>query len=345
MTVDPIATLLAAQPVVILDGGLGSELGFRGHDLRDHLWSARLLVDDPGAIKQLHIDYLEAGADVVTTASYQVSYEGFQSRGLARSAVDHLLRRSVSLARDACDAIWEECESPASGKAGNERISSLRSATVDSSASGGRVRPLVAASVGPYGAAKGDGSEYVGRYGLSSKNLADWHRQRMETLAQAGADLLACETIPCIEEAEALLGLLAEEPRLKAWMSFSCRDGEHISQGELFEEAVALCADSPQVIAVGLNCVKPRFVSSLLRAARGVAKGKPLIAYPNSAETWDPGVRAFVPGDVNDSDISQYAPMWRDEGALLLGGCCRIRPADIRRLRQTMLGDGPMRGD
>lgn len=333
---DPIASALTVQPLLILDGGLGSELGFRGQDLSDPLWSARLLLDAPAAIREVHTDYLEAGADVLTTASYQVSYEGFGARGLSRREVDGLLGRSVDLAREARDAWWEAPrEDP-----GDLRAVGAVSTPGASSDGSSRLRPLVAASVGPYGASLGDGSEYVGRYGLSVQALARWHRPRLEALALAGADLMACETLPCLEEAEALLGLLREEPHLWAWMSFSCRDGARLSQGEPFVEAVALCAASPQVVAVGLNCVKPRYVASLLGAARGVAEaaGKPLLAYPNSAEEWDAAARAFVSAGSPPPDFAALGPVWRDAGARLLGGCCRIRPQDIRRLRARLLG-------
>ena len=200
---DPITAFLDAQDVVILDGGLATALEARGHDLRDRLWSARLLVDDPAAIRAVHEAYLEAGADCVTTASYQATIEGFLTRGLTDDRAIELLRLSVHLACEARDRFW---------RAGEARR--------------GRLRPLVAASVGPYGAFLANGAEYTGDYDLDEDGLHAFHRRRFAILAGAGGDLLACETIPSRAEGRALARLIDETPGARAWLSFSCRDGE-----------------------------------------------------------------------------------------------------------------------
>ena len=196
-----IADLLNRFPVLILDGAMATELERRGCDLRDPLWSAKVLLEAPELIWRVHSDYFCAGADIAITASYQATVDGFMRRGLGREESLDLLRRSVRLALEARDAFWRE---PAN------RI--------------GRPRPLVAASVGPYGAFLADGSEYRGDYGLSEAELMDFHRPRMTTLLEAGPDLLACETLPCFVEARALVRLLAEFPDVSAWISFSARD-------------------------------------------------------------------------------------------------------------------------
>jgi homocysteine S-methyltransferase len=170
--------------VLITDGGLATELEARGHDLSDDLWSARLLVDEPQEIVAVHCAFFRAGASIATTASYQASFDGFAERGIGRNDATRLLRRSVELARAARDEV------------------------------GGQL--WVAASVGPYGAALANGEEYVGRYGLSVAQLADWHRPRMEILADAGADVLALETVPDVDEAEALVGLRDDNARRAA---------------------------------------------------------------------------------------------------------------------------------
>jgi homocysteine S-methyltransferase len=310
--VNPLAPLLAAQDVVVLDGALATELERRGADLRDPLWSAKLLIENPDLIRQLHYDYLVAGADVITTASYQASFEGFARRGLDTAQATALLRLSVDLACQARAAFWDE---PAN------RI--------------GRSRPLVAASVGPYGAFLADGSEYRGDYGLSLEDLMAWHRPRLAVLAAAGADLLACETLPCLAEGEALARLLPELPAAAAWLAFSCRDEARIAHGEPIAGAAALAEQTPQVIAVGVNCTPPRFAEALLRAAR-TATNKALLCYPNSGESWDNANYCWV--DSPDAgDFAAAALRWRDAGARLIGGCCRTTPEDIRRLRDRLL--------
>ena len=304
---NPLLPLLAQYPALVLDGALATELERRGCDLRDPLWSAKVLIEAPDLIRQVHEDYLQAGADCVTTASYQASVEGFMRRGLNRDAALELIRRSVQLALAARDAFWRE---PA------HRI--------------GRPRPLVAASVGPYGAFLADGSEYRGDYGLTEVELMDFHRPRLAALLEAGADLLACETIPCFSEARALARLLTEFSNASAWMSFSARDEAHLWHGERLAECAAWLNDYPQVVAIGINCTAPRYLPGLIEAAH-VVTAKPIVVYPNSGETYDP-VRQVWSGVSDAEAFATEARRWYASGARLIGGCCRTTPDHIRTL-------------
>jgi homocysteine S-methyltransferase len=309
---DPLQPLLARQGVVILDGGLATELERRGADLRDELWSARLLLDDPALIRAVHRDYLEAGADVVVSASYQASPVTFSRRGISPGDALALLGSSVALAREERDRFWTR-----------------------PGLSNTRLRPLVAASVGPYGAVLADGSEYRGRYAIGESELSDFHRPRLAALIEAGPDLLAVETIPSVAEAAVVVGLLAEWPAMSAWVSFSCRDAGHVSEGQPIEAAVAAVASSPQVVAVGVNCVAPAHVAGLLRRMRRVTS-KPLVVYPNSGERWDPVARAWRPGS-RPFVPARDAIRWHRAGAALVGGCCRTTPATIAAVRRALL--------
>jgi homocysteine S-methyltransferase len=279
---------------LILDGGMATELERAGADLRDDLWSARLLKDDPAAIRRVHESFFDAGADVAISASYQASFSGFADRGVDAEEAASLMRLSVELAREAADA-----------------------------ADPGR---MVAASVGPFGATLADGSEYRGDYGLSAGALAMFHQPRFETLLEAEPDLLAIETIPSIVEAEALVSLLEDHPQARAWISFSCRDGACISDGTPFADAVALAASSDRVVAVGVNCTPPGFIPSLLEHTEVT---KPLVVYPNVGSTWDAGSRSWIlEGERPDPGAS--AVTWRAAGATIVGGCCGTTPDDIR---------------
>lgn len=300
--------LLARQGVVILDGGLATELERRGADLHDPLWSAKLLLDAPELIRQVHLDYYRAGADVATTASYQASFAGFARRGLDATAAAGLMRRAVALAREARDMFWAEPQSRA-----------------------GRLFPLVAASVGPYGATLHDGSEYRGHYGLDVDALVAFHRPRLAVLATAGADLFACETLPCRDEAVALARLLPEFPQMQAWISFSCRDGEHVSQGEPLADCIDAVEGCVQVAAIGVNCTAPQFIAPLIRIAAS-RTAKPIVVYPNSGERYDAAAMRWN-GGADTAMLADRASEWYRLGARLIGGCCRTTPADIRALR------------
>jgi homocysteine S-methyltransferase len=293
---------------MLLDGALATELERRGADLHDVLWSAKVLMEQPNLIRAVHRDYFEAGADVAISASYQANFEAFARRGIDTTRAAQFLRDSIALAAQARDDFWAV---PAN------RI--------------GRSLPLIAASIGPYGAMLADGSEYRGHYDLSDIELMAFHRPRLEVLAQCGADVLACETIPSLREALVLARLLAEFPSASAWISFACADGAYTCEGQRIAECVSRLNDFPQVVSVGVNCTRPEYITSLLQSMRDHTD-KPLLVYPNSGEHYDARTRQWA-GLVDSSPFAQQARGWYEQGARLIGGCCRTRPSDIRAIR------------
>jgi len=302
---NPIASILDRYPVLVIDGALATELERRGYNLKDELWSAKVLLEKPEAIKQLHYDYFKAGADCAITASYQATIEGFMKHGLSREQAWALLQKSVRLAIEAREEFWAEESNRA-----------------------GRAKPFVAASVGPYGAYLADGSEYRGNYGLTEEQLMDFHRLRMKALIEAGAELLACETIPTPIEARALVKLLGEFPGVYAWISFSCRDEAHVCEGERLEVCIRQIEASPQVAAVGINCTSPKFIPSLIREAKK-ATDKPILVYPNSGESYDAAKHDWD-GRPLYASFGEEAKVWYEAGARMIGGCCRTSPQDIQ---------------
>jgi len=298
--------MLRKQKILILDGGLATELEKRGADLKNRLWSAKLLIENPDLIRQVHHDFMAAGADIVITASYQASIPGFVQAGVSVKEAENLIRLSVELACEARDAF---CDSEQSRK---------------------RLRPMVAASIGPYGACLADGSEYRGDYALGKDELIKFHRPRMEILSETDADLFAFETIPSQLEAETLLELLGEFPNTKAWLSFSCKDEVHVSHGEQFCDCVALAENHAQIEAIGVNCTRPEYIPGLLKSAFGTEL--PLIAYPNSGEAWNAVKREWA----EERSQSLNAVEWIRAGARLVGGCCRVGVDDISSMRKAV---------
>ncbi len=297
---DELRARIGAGPTLVLDGGLATELEARGYDLSDPLWSARLLFEDPDAIRDVHRAYVDAGAECVISASYQATLGGFRARGRTRAESEALLARSVTLAREA----------------------------------GPR---FVAASIGPYGAALANGAEYTGDYpGMDERRLREWHAPRFEILAQSGADVLACETIPNGAEARALASLAADFADVPVWFGFSCRDGAHLRDGTSVRAVARDCACAPNAVAIGVNCTAPRFVDALL-AELGEASAVPIVAYPNSGEDYD-ATRGTWSGENEVGAYGELAARWSRAGARLLGGCCRTGPAHIRAIAAAARG-------
>jgi homocysteine S-methyltransferase len=311
MAAAPLTELLEAQGCVVLDGGLATELERRGAELTDPLWSARQLVEGPDLIREVHLAYFAAGADVAVSASYQASVAGFAARGIGLQDAVRLMVLSVELAKEARDRFWNDPRRPE-----------------------GRAWPLVAASIGPYGASLADGSEYRGDYGISRQELADYHGPRLAAVMAARPDLLAIETIPSAEEAVLVLELLGPWPEIQAWVSFTCRDASRIGDGEPVADPLAAVAGHPQVAALGFNCVPPSLAEALLAGAARVT-AKPLVIYPNSGERWDAGQRHWIPGE-GPFDFGAGARRWRERGARLIGGCCRTGPGTIQTIRDSL---------
>jgi homocysteine S-methyltransferase len=307
---NPLELYLGEQSTMILDGGLATALEASGHDLRDPLWSAKTLIETPDAIRDLHYRYLVSGADCVTTATYQATLPGFRNRGLSEKEGIELLRLAVRLACEARESFWAEEQNRT-----------------------GRLFPIVAASVGPYGAYLADGSEYTGDYDISDSGLYEFHRGRWRVLSAGEADLLACETIPSGRETAVLLRLLRETPDCFAWMSFSCRDKRSLCDGTPLREVVRSCSELPNVAAVGINCTAPVHVSSLIAEARDHTD-KPVIVYPNLGERYNADTKSWGPGP-SEKDWLVLAREWMRLGAAGVGGCCRIGPEMIRELRRV----------
>ncbi|MFD3525731.1 homocysteine S-methyltransferase [Streptomyces sp. NPDC058653] len=309
----PARTLAGAlaEGSLVLDGGLSDQLRAQGTDLSDELWSARLLDDGPEQIEAAHAAYVRAGAQVLITASYQATYEGFARRGVGRDRASRLLADSVALAR----------------RAGAEVARGI----------------WVAASVGPYGAMLADGGEYRGRYGLSVRELERFHRPRIETLAAAGPDVLALETVPDTDEAEALLRA-ARGCGVPVWLSYTVA-GDRTRAGQPLDEAFALAAGEDGVIAVGVNCCDPSDADTSIALAASTT-GKPVVVYPNNGGRWDEESKGWAGEGRGEGALPPASPFttdrlraWQTSGARLLGGCCSVGPSGIAEVAALLAAE------
>jgi homocysteine S-methyltransferase len=285
---------------LILDGGLATELERAGCDLNHPLWSARVLTENPGAIESVTRNFAGAGADILATATYQATYAGLAHHGYDRESAEKIFHQAVALTRRVADSFPH--------------------------------RPLVAVSVGPYGAFLADGSEYRGQYGLTARELADFHRDRLATLAETEADLFAFETFPCALESRVVADLLADEfPGRVAWISFSCLDGTTLWDGTPVAEIARELSDHPAITALGANCFDPRHGAELVSRLRESAPEKEVFIYPNAGRGWDAVSRQWR-GEDSPETFAAAAREWIAEGATGIGGCCQATPAHIAAL-------------
>lgn len=290
----------------VLDGGMATELERRGCNISGPLWSAHVLAESPETIEDVHLSYLEAGADCILTASYQVSAMGYAELGQPPSSAAAALRQSVDLAVAARERYRRQSPRPV----------------------------WIAASLGPYGAALHNGSEYHGNYDVGFADLVRFHAERLAVLEDTEADFVALESVPSLEEAEAIVEALHQHPVVKGWISFTCKDELHVSHGEKLVHCAEFLDKQKQVIAVGINCTQPRFIRPLIGEVKQ-GTGKPVVVYPNSGEGWDAEHRCWT-GTSDAVGFGSLAREWAEAGAQIIGGCCRTGPEHIRAIRESL---------
>lgn len=315
-----INDILKDFPFIVLDGGLATELEKRGYVLNDHLWSAALLADNPAALRDVHLSFLQAGADCIITASYQATVSGFMKKGYSEKKSKELIKLSVGIARDAIKIF------------------------LDSDPCDGRPRPFIAGSAGCYGSYLADGSEYRGDYHLEFHEYADFHRERIELLAEAGADLIAFETLPCAEEGRAIIELMKDYPALPYWIVFSVKDDVHISNGDNFADFIRNSGSPENLIGCGINCSDPGNVTAILRSLQDFKKNN-FVVYPNSGEVYNKSCNCWIEPGNRDLFLASVKE-WYNLGATIIGGCCRTGPEDIKFIsdfRKSLLTDTPCR--
>ena len=299
---------------LILHGALGTEMEALGYDISGKLWSAKYLLEKSEVIQELHETYVAAGADLITTSSYQATLPGLVEAGLTEKAAEQIIALTVRLAKAARDKVWGALNETEKAK---------------------RPYPLISGDVGPYAAYLANGSEYSGDYGeITINELKDFHRPRIQILLDQGVDLLALETIPNRLETQALIELLAEEfPEAEAYMSFTVQIPDAISDGTSLAEMAKLVSQSNQILAVGINCSSPLLYNQALSFLKNT--GKALITYPNSGEVYDGDSQTWKPKDKDALTLVEHSKYWHAHfGVKILGGCCRTRPNDIKALYQ-----------
>lgn len=312
-----IQNLLSETGRFVIDGSMSSALEEMGCDLNDSLWTAKMLLESPEMIKEVHKYYFRAGADCGITCTYQATVDGFMRKGLSRKAAEDTIRNAVRLFLEARDEWWNEEEHQ------------------------DRAYPLCLGSVGPYGACLADGSEYRGNYGISRDELKDFHETQIRLVHEGGADVILCETVPSLEEA-LIQSEICEEKGLEYWISFSCQDGHRTCEGQEIGDCAEALRDRPHLQMIGVNCTMPQYVESLIREM--VEKGdRPVDAYPNNGSVYDPVTKTWRAPEAWQGFYS-YALSYYRAGAAAVGGCCTTLAPEVsaaRRARDYFLAVRP----
>jgi len=313
---------MTKHQIFVIDGGFSTQLSVHVGDKvdGDPLWSARFNATNPEAVTQTHLDFLNAGSDIILTNTYQASVEGYTKYlNLNEAESLELMESTVQLAHKAKAQYLKENPTE---------------------------NPKIAASIGPYGAHLHDGSEYTGSYAdnTSPEKIKEWHRRRIEAVLKAGVDLLAIETIPCEIEAEVLVDLVCNEYKgVKFWISFQCKNEMQLAHGEEFAQTASKIWNrvkeigNDNLLAIGVNCVHPAFVSNLFKSLNGgIARDDqlPLVVYPNTGEKYD--VEKGWYGKEDCVPLSEYVEEWVNLGAKYIGGCCRTYAADISGIKNRI---------
>jgi len=290
---------------LVLDGAMGTQLEKKGANLKNLLWSASLIHTHPELILSVHLDYLEAGADILTSVGYQASFQAFIKNGFNENEAIRLMHRTIELGLEA-KRIYLEAHPYANP-------------------------PILAASMGPYGAFLANGAEYHGQYGLEKKELVQFHQRNIEILEDSPMDLWAFETIPSLLEAESIIEALNGSKK-PAWISFTAKDEHHIAHGEKILDCIPILEKSNQIIGIGINCTAPEFLESLLLDISSSTQ-KFILAYPNRGEEYDAISKTWTPAKGLDS-FQKNVEKWYKAGASIIGGCCGIGPELIRELKE-----------
>lgn len=307
-----IKQLLSKQKTIILDGALGTQIQVNGYDVNDSLWSAKYLDKNPEVIKEVHRQYLESGADCIITSSYQVSIEDFVNKGFNEDKAIELIKSSIYLAKKVRDDFWSK--------------------NLDKN----RIKPLVAASIGPYGAFLADGSEYTGIYDILDEQLKAFHKRRLEIIYETKPDLLAIETIPSLKEAVIIIELLKEYKDISSWITFSAKDEYFTNANDELKKCWQYLDKCEHIEAIGVNCTAPQYISKIIENMKEVSS-KQIIVYPNGGSKYNPITKQWEKGDIRASEFAKMAQLWYTKGAKFIGGCCETGPQEIKAIRKCLL--------
>lgn len=304
--------ILKTQNTIILDGALGTLMQEKGYNVSDSLWSARFLDENPNVIANIHKEYLQSGADCIITSSYQASIEGFLEKGFKKEKAIELIKLSIKIAIQTRDDFWDSLEDKRN-----------------------RIKPLVAASIGPYGAYLANGAEYTGVYGISDAKLKEFHKKRLELIVEEKPDIIACETLPSFKEAQILCEHLKKYKNIESWICFSAKDDLSTNAGDNIIEAAKFLDTQEHISAIGINCTHPKYIASLIKKFKDNSS-KPIVVYPNGGSKYNPITKKWEKAQITANEYVKMSQLWRASGATIIGGCCETGLEEIEALSKYL---------
>lgn len=297
-----LATLTLENTTVLLDGGLGRELRFRGVELSETIWSAIALLEAPEILQQIHLDYIKAGADIITTNTY-----GIIRTDLAKEGIEH---RFAELNLLACKLADQACKQAGSNS-------------------------LIAGSLPPLrGSFRAD---LVGPFA----EIEPLYREQAHILAPH-VDLLICETMSCTKEGRAAAHAACStgKPVWVSWTLDEDYSGR-LRSGETVKEAVKALEGLP-ISGFLANCCAPESISNFLSQTEASTikyRGGYANTFNPVPKTWTLGGEKETDGllplrqDLSPESYVTHVARWLDLGANVIGGCCGTRPAHIAKMR------------
>jgi homocysteine S-methyltransferase len=287
--------------IKLLDGSMSFPMEHLGYNLKNKLWTGMALISDPDIIKNIHKDYINAGADYISTSTYQVSYDRLKNMGYQSSEIKKVFQKSVDLVKE---AIKE---------------------------SGSKKEIKIVGSFGPFASYDPNASEYVGKYNSTDDEIKNFHLNNINIIEETDLDIILYETIPCLREIKVLSKVLSQTNK-EIWISITCNENIEFRDGSSFKEACKIISQIEQITTLGINCFSPLLVEKALKELKKYSNKKTLV-YPNSGEQYNPKVKYWSgKNEFNNLMIKNWLSLSPD----IIGGCCRVGYNNIKKMREEI---------
>ena len=287
--------------IKLLDGSMSFPMEHLGYNLKNKLWTGMALISDPDIIKNIHKDYINAGADYISTSTYQVSYDRLQNMGYQSSEIKKVFQKSIDLVKEA--------------------IKESRS----------KKEIKIVGSFGPFASYDPNASEYVGKYNSTDDEIKNFHLNNINIIEETDLDIILYETIPCLREIKVLSKVLSQTNK-EIWISITCNENIEFRDGSSFKEACKIISQIEQITTLGINCFSPLLVEKALKELKKYSNKKTLV-YPNSGEKYNPKDKYWSgKNEFNNLMIKNWLSLSPD----IIGGCCRVGYDNIKKMREEI---------